>query len=164
MTSSTSEKYSSNGAPTYWCTATYAVSRPCAVDSSASSPARKRTSIGNDTGSRRRSTSDSTDDSASTAQSRGSAHSDSTKRTLRSLQNTRWLSSSRVLLPIAAPVSRASVGCDDGNRRPVRCTSSSARLFSSSSVSQVRQAGGGAADSSVRSDVITSARPDHGTA
>ena len=55
ITSSTARKYAGQSAPAYWCTATYAVARPCAVDSSASSSAATRTSIGNVTGSRRRS-------------------------------------------------------------------------------------------------------------
>ena len=113
-----------------------------AVDSSASSAAANRTSIGNVTGSRRRSISASTAAHrlARTA-ARGSAHSDSVNRTRRSLAKTRWLSSSRVLPRAAAPVSRPSGGLRAGNRRPVRCSRSRARLASRSSVSQVRQRG-----------------------
>ena len=150
MSSSTARKYAESSTPTNWCTATYAESRPLAVDSSASSAAAKRSSTGKVTGSRRRSTSAITARTASAAAARGSDHSDSVNRTRRLLTKTLWLSSSRRLPEASRPVSRPSAGLSAGNRRPVRCSRPRPVLFSSSSVSQVRHRAPGAAGSSVR--------------
>ena len=160
MASSTARKYGCQSDPTYWCTATYAVGRPYAVESSASSAAANRTSTGNDTGSRWRSTSRVTACTASRAAARGSAHSDSVNRTRRSLAKTRWLSSSRVL-PL---MQRAG-------QPPQRGLA--ARHPSAGALQQVEgpvgqqvvgepgaPAGGGSAGSSVRREVITRARPE----
>src|SRR5262245_10495691 len=72
----------------YWWIATYAVSRPFAVDSQMSSAAATRTSIGNGMRAPEMSIQSRSRRITSTTFSRGTAYSDSRKTTLRSEQNT----------------------------------------------------------------------------
>ena len=94
--------------PSNTCTATYAVSRPCAGESSASSPAEKRSSIGNETGWRARISRHAR--TASAARARGSAYSISSKRTSRGLAKTSKDSATRSRFEAARPATRLMAG------------------------------------------------------
>src|SRR5215210_913657 len=98
----------------------YAVGRSYAVESSASSGAVTRSSIGNPIGRRRRSISASTRSSASAALSRGIAYSISVKRTSRVFAYTRLLTSRCSERPISPARRRFSSGISPGKRRPSR--------------------------------------------
>ena len=89
MIRSTPAKYSSYGAPRYWCTAIQPDCRPNAVDSGMSSAADTRTSIGNRIGVGSVAANVRTARTASARCSTGMPYSISTKRTRRGLQNTR---------------------------------------------------------------------------
>src|SRR5215210_7083802 len=143
--------------PTYWCTAMYAVERSWAVDSSASSAATTRSSIGKPIGSRRRSIRESTRSSASAACSRGIAYSISVKRTSRVLAYTRLLASRCSERPISPARRRLSRGMRPGKRRPSRQKRPSTAFSSTTSWTKAAARPGGRGGSSVRSEVSVSA-------
>ena len=108
MIRSTPAKYSSYGAPRYWCTAIQPDCRPNAVDSGMSSPEDTRTSIGNRIGVGRVAANVRTARTASARCSTGRPYSISTKRTRRGLQNTLSLRSTRSRSPAADVTTLAS--------------------------------------------------------
>src|SRR5690606_30026719 len=120
---SKARKYSRAGERWNWWTATYAVSRPYAVESHTSSAAAKRTSTGNWTAAPGR-LSTHARSSASTAGSaaRGTAYSLSTKRTRRLVAKTRQETSSYSRRDSTRVASRLSPGTHAGRSRPASLT------------------------------------------
>src|SRR5215210_1425819 len=150
--------------PRYWCTATYAVSRPWAVESMASSPADTRSSMGKPTRRRLRSIVSMTRRNASRPASRGSAYSISVKRTWRRFAYTRWLASVRSSRPASLTSARLSAGISAGARLPRPKAAASSRFSSSTSRTYSRRGFRGRGSNWPRSDSNTTALRVYGKA
>src|SRR3954447_21405427 len=142
------------------CTATKALSRPWAGESSASSPALKRSSTGNETGWRSRIPRAAR--TASAARSRGTAYSISSKRTRRGEANTEYDQPTRSRRLATEDARRLRRGMAAGTRRASRLTAWKARLSSSTSFTYARAAGGSRTGASVRSLARVSATSEGG--